>query len=129
LQGEVDRARSVLEARFAELDAGEPVIEIATAMELGFKKNATVIVPLRVTDDYGIERVVVHARNDADDGYLQIPLEAAGDGFYHFVVTPELHGNKNVRFFVVARDSSGHIGRFGSQDEPHTVVRKRWFKK
>jgi len=129
LQGEVDRARSVLEARVAEMDAGAPVIEIATAVELGFKKNETVIVPLKVTDDYHVERVVVHARNESDDGYLQIPLELDGDGLYNFVVDPELHGNKSVRFFVVARDTSGHIGRFGSQDEPHTVTRKKWFRK
>ena len=129
LQGEVDRARSVLEARVVEMDAGAPVIEIATAVELGFKKNQTVIVPLRVTDDYHVERVVVHARNEDDDGYLQIPLEPAGDGLYNFVVAPELHGNKSVTFFVVARDSSGHLGRFGSQDEPHTIIRKKWFKR
>ena len=129
LQGEVDRARSVLETRVAELDAGAPVIEIATAVELGFKKNETVVVPLRITDDYHVDRVVVHARNEADDGYLQIPLEPDGDGLYNFVVSPELHGNKSVRFFVVARDTGGHIGRLGSQDEPQTVIRKRWFKK
>ena len=129
MQGEVDRARSVLEARVVEMDAGAPVIEIATAVELGFKKNETVIVPLKVTDDYHVARVVVHARNETDDGYLQIPLEPAGDGIYNFVVSPELHGNKSVRFFVVARDASGNVGRFGSRDEPQTVTRKRWFKK
>jgi serine/threonine protein kinase/tetratricopeptide (TPR) repeat protein len=128
-QGDVDRARLVLESRIAELDAGEPVIEIAATMELGFKKNQTITVPLKVTDDYRVERVVVHARNESDDGYLQIPLEPAGDGLYHFVVAPELHANKSVSFYVVARDPSGHIGRFGSQDEPQMVVRKRWFKK
>ncbi len=129
LQGDVERARSVLEDRVAEMDAGTPVIEFATAVELGFKKNETLIVPLKVTDDYRVERVVVHARNEADDGYLQIPLEAAGDDLYNFVVAPDLHGNRNVEFFVVARDHSGHLGRFGSQDEPQTVARKRWFKK
>jgi len=129
LRGEVDRARSVLEARVVEMDAGAPVIEIATAVELGFKKNETIIVPFKITDDYHVDRVVVHARNEADDGYLQIPLEPAGDGLYNFVVAPELHGNKSVRFFVVARDPSGNVGRYGSQDEPQTVIRKRWFKK
>jgi hypothetical protein len=129
LQDEVDRARSVLEARIADMDAGAPVVEMTAAAELGFKKNETVTVPLRVTDDYRVERVVVHARNESDDGYLQIPLEPAGDGLYNFVVAPELHGNKSVQFFVVARDLSGHVGRFGSQDEPQTVTRKKWFKK
>ncbi len=80
LQDEVDRARSVLEARIADMDAGAPVVEMTAAAELGFKKNGTVTVPLRVTDDYRVERVVVHARNESDDGYLQIPLEPAGTG-------------------------------------------------
>jgi hypothetical protein len=129
LQDDLDRARSALEDRLAEMDAKEPVIEIAAAAELGFKKNETVTVPLRVTDDYRVERVVVHARNEADDGYLQIPLEPAGDGLYNFVVSPDLHGNRSVDFFVVAKDHSGHIGRLGSQDQPQTVTRKKWFKK
>ncbi len=124
-----DRARSALEARLAEMDADQPTIEIATAVELGFKKNETVIVPLRVADDYRVERVVVHARNEADDGFLQIPLEMDSEGLYIFTIAPELHGNKNVYFFVVAKDRSGHIGRFASQDDPQLVTRKKWFKK
>jgi hypothetical protein len=98
-------------------------------MELGFKKNATVIVPLRVRDDYRVERVVVHARNKGDDGFLQIPLAAGDDGLYHFSVTPELHGNKDVSFYVVAGDRSGHEGRLGSAEMPLTIERKKWFKK
>jgi tetratricopeptide (TPR) repeat protein len=124
-----DRARSALEARLAEMDADQPTIEIATAVELGFKKNETVIVPLRVADDYRVERVVVHARNEADDGFLEIPLEMDSEGLYIFTIAPELHGNKNVYFFVVAKDRSGHIGRFASQDDPQLVTRKKWFKK
>ena len=129
LRGEYDSARLALEDRIAEMDADQPAIEFATAMELGFKKNETITVPLKVTDDYRVERVVVHARNEADDGFLQIPLEADGGGLYNFVITPELHGNKDVYFFVVARDHSGNIGRFGSREEPQTVTRKKWFKK
>jgi hypothetical protein len=129
LRSEYDRARSVLEDRLSEMDAEQPTIEIASAMEFGFKKNETMVVPLKVTDDYRVERVVVHARNEADDGFLQIPLEVDGEGLYNFVITPELHANKNVYFFVVAKDHSGHIGRFGSREEPQTVTRKKWYKK
>ncbi len=128
-QDAYDRAQSALENRLAEMDAAEPTIEIASTVELGFKKNETLIVPLRVADDYRVEDVVVHARNESDDDFLLIPLEPDGQGLYNFTVSPELHGNKNVYFFVVARDHSGHVGRFGSPDEPHTVSRKRWFKK
>jgi len=129
LRDEVDRARSALENRLGEMDANEPVIKIDSAVELGFKKNETINVPLTVSDDYRVERVIVHAKNETDDGYLQIPLQPDGEGTYNFTVAPELHGNKNVYFFVVAVDRSGHIGRFGSQDEPQMVTRKKWFKK
>lgn len=129
LQGAHDRARSALEARLAEMDAGEPTIQIAGTVELGFKKNETIVVPLKVEDDYRVEKVIVHARNESDDDYLQIPLQADAEGIYNFTIGPELHGNKNVYFFVVAKDASGHTGRFGSRDDPQTVTRKRWFKK
>ena len=128
-QEEHDRARETLEHRLAAMDAGVPTIEIATAVDLVFKKNESITVPLKVTDDYRVERVVVHARNQADDGYLQIPLEKNDDGWYHFTVNHDLHGNKDVYFFVVARDHSGNVGRFGTAEEPETVIRKKWFRK
>ena len=126
---EVERARAALRTVLEELDAEAPVVDLAVDGDLGFKKGATVIVPLRVTDDYRVESVVVHARNEADDGFLRIPLERADDGLYHFTVTPELHGNKDVSFYVVATDRSGHVGGLGSEDDPQTIERKRWFKK
>jgi serine/threonine protein kinase len=109
LRDDVDRARVALHDRLAELDAGEPKIEYATAVDLAFKKNATLTVPLKVSDDYRVEEVVVHARNESDDGYLQIPLERSDDGMFHFTVGPQLHGNQDVAFYVVARDHSGHV--------------------
>jgi tetratricopeptide (TPR) repeat protein len=129
LQDEHDRARETLENRRAAMDAGTPTIEIATALDLVYKKNESITVPLKVTDDYRVERVVVHARNESDDGYLQIPLVRSEDGWYHFTVGHDLHGNKDVLFFVVARDHSGHVGRFGTADNPETILRKKWFRK
>jgi len=129
LRGAHDRARAALEAKLAEMDAGEPTVRIAATVELGFKKNETIVVPLTVEDDFRVDKVIVHARNESDDDYLQIALQADGEGIYNFTVDPELHGNKNVYFFVVAKDASGHIGRLGSREEPQTVTRKRWFKK
>jgi hypothetical protein len=126
---EVDRARARLGEILAEMDAAPPTVEIATAVELAFKKNETLTVPLRVDDDYRVEKVVVHARNENDDDYLEISLSAGDDGLYHFSVPPELHGNRNVYFFVVARDRSGHVGSLGAREEPQKIERKRWFKK
>jgi hypothetical protein len=129
LLADIDAARARLEAQISELDAGAPEIEIFTNQPLVFKKNRAFSVPLRVTDDYRVEKVVVHARNESDDGYLQIPLSPVGEGLYNFIITPDLHGNQDVYFFVVARDHSGNIGRLGGQDDPRKVERKRWFRK
>jgi hypothetical protein len=129
LQGSVDQARSRLEARLAELDATAPTIEIATSRELAFKKNQTITIPLKVADDFRIDRVVVHARNESDDGYLQIPLAPDEAGLYDFTVAPDLHGNQDVYFYVVAVDPSGHVGRLGAEDEPIKVERAKWYHK
>jgi hypothetical protein len=125
----VDRARTRLEGRLAELDAAAPTVEIASDVSPAFKKNQSVTVPLTVTDDLRVVRVVVWARNESDDGYLEIPLQPAGGGRYDFVVTPELHDNQNVFFYVEAFDPSGHVGRLGTSDSPQSVERSRWFKK
>lgn len=127
--GEAEAARSALLTQLDTMDEQAPTIEFATAMQLGFKKNTTIVVPLRVRDDYRVESVVVYARNKGDDGYLQIPLEQGDDGLYHFSVTPELHGNKDVSFYVVAGDRSRHEGRLGSAEMPLTIERRKWFKK
>lgn len=129
LADEVAAARSTLEAKLAALDAGAPRVELATAVELSFKKNERLTIPFRATDDHRVEEVVVHARNQNDEAYLEIPLEADDQGLYPFVVTPELHGNTDVVFYVVAVDRSGHVGRLGSSDQPLTIVRSKWFKK
>jgi len=126
---EAEEARSALLNQLKAMDEQIPTIEFATAMDLGFKKNATIIVPLRIRDDYSVERVVVFARNKGDDGFLRIVIDPGDDGLYHFSVTPELHGNKDVFFYVVAEDRSGHVGRMGDAGMPLTIERKKWFKK
>jgi len=126
---EIERARSTLNDRLAAMDAAAPVIEIADQSVVGFKKNQTVTVVLHVSDDYGVERVVVHARNETDPEFLQLPLRPADDGSYRFVVTPELHGNRDLQFYVVAEDRSGHVGTLGAAEAPRTLERKKWFKK
>lgn len=126
---DVEAARKALEQRLAELDQAPPTVEIAADVELAFKKNATITIPLKIEDDHRVERVVVHARSEVDDDYLQIPLAVADDGLYHFTITPDLHSNKDVFFFVVAKDVSGHVGRLGTAEEPRKVQRRKWFKK
>ncbi|MFV2072627.1 MAG: hypothetical protein ACC742_08245 [Thermoanaerobaculales bacterium] len=122
-------ARRRLETQLANLDAGYPIIELQEGFDLAFKKNQGLVVPLRVTDDYRVERVVVLARTGAGSEYREIQLSNAGENLYPFEVTPELHGNALVRFYVIAIDHSGHETRLGGPEGPLTIKRKKWFKK
>jgi hypothetical protein len=129
LSNRVERTRDELRMQLAELDADEPVVELAATSELAFKKNQTVTVPFYVTDDHRVEQVVAHARQESEDDYLEIPLKVSSDGLYSLTLTPELHGNQDVYFFIAATDSSGHIGKLGARGKPVKIERKRWLKK
>jgi len=128
-EGRYAEARRRLETQLANLDAGYPIIELEEGFELAFKKNQGIVVPLRVSDDYRVERVVVLASTVAGSGYREIPLSNVGDGLYPFEVTPEFHGNSPVRFYVIAIDHSGHETRLGGPEGPLTIKRKKWFKR
>ena len=40
-------------------------------------------------------------------------------------ITPALHENKAVEFYIVATDHSGHTGQLGSPQQPLTL-KKKW---
>jgi serine/threonine protein kinase len=122
-------AQRHLEDQLAGLDSGFPVIELQDDFELAFKKNQSLVVPLRVSDDYRVERVVVLVLAAGGADYREIQLQNAGDGVYPFEVTPDLHGNAPVRFFVVASDRAGHETRLGGPQGPLTIQKKKWFQK
>jgi hypothetical protein len=124
-----DEARRRLEQQLADLDAGYPVVELPQDFELAFRKNQLLVVPLRVSDDYRVEKVVVLVSVTAGPGYREIELHHAGDDLYPFEVTPDLHGNSPVNFYVVATDRAGHETRLGGPQGPLTIKRKKWFQK
>jgi hypothetical protein len=127
--GRYEEAQRRLEAQLADLDSGFPVVELQSDFELAFKKNQSLVVPLRVSDDYRVERVVVLVSTTGGADYREIELHNAGDGLYPFEVTPEVHGNAPVRFFVVATDRAGHETRLGGPQGPLTIQKKKWFQK
>jgi hypothetical protein len=129
LAGSVAEARDLLEQQLAGLDARPPEIRLPPDFTLAYKKNETVVVPITVTDDYRVERVAVHVRGPDDPAYREIELQRAADGGYPFQVTPALHGNAKLFFYVVATDRSGHAANLAGETQPLVLERKRWYRR
>lgn len=121
--------RMELEARLSEMDAGVPTISLDPAFDPAFKKNETVVVPLTVTDDFRVERVSAWVGTGESQRYQEVVLQPAADGTCPLEITPEMHGNRTVFFFVMASDPAGHQVYLGSPDAPYEIERKKWFNK
>jgi len=122
-------ARQILDAQLASLDANPPELELPPDFAPEFRKKETLTVPIIVTDDYRVERVVVFVRSAGDVEYQEIPLRSADGLEYRFEVTPAIHDKGDVAFYAIAEDRSGHQGRLGSAERPLLLERKRWFKR
>lgn len=129
LRGELAAVRGQLQTAFDALDSEYPVIEIPKTLELAFRKDRALTIPIRITDDYRVERAVVLVRTATRRDYQEIPLRSTGDGVYPFEVGPKIHGNEDVEFYVVATDVSGHETRLGGPDGPLKVERKKWYQR
>jgi serine/threonine protein kinase len=123
------QARQVLEAQLATLDAQPPDLELPPDFAPEFRKKETIVVPITVTDDYRVERVVVFVRAGGDVGFQEILLRSSDGVVYPFEVTPEVHGKGDVAFYAIAEDRSGHQGHLGSAEQPLLLERKRWYKR
>jgi hypothetical protein len=121
--------RERLEDQLAKMDAGAPVITIPDAFEPVLRKNETAVVPIEVRDDYRVERVAAWVSRDPAAGFQEIRLSSDGGSVYPLAVTPELHGNDGVLFYVVATDRSGHSSTLGSAEQPLRLERKGWLKR
>lgn len=129
LRGEMAAVRGQLQTAFGALDSGYPVIEIPKTLELAFRKDRPLTIPIRITDDYRVERAVVLVRTATHRDYQEIPLRSSGDDVYPLEVGPKIHGNEDVEFYVVATDVSGHETRLGGPDGPLKVERKKWYQR
>ena len=127
--GEFAAAQSRLQQQLTAVDAEPPTIALREGFEPRFKKNATIVVPITVTDDYRVVRVVVGLRADGENDYQEIELRPAGNGSYPLEIGPDRHANRKLSFFVSAEDRSGHESRLGGPSDPIELVRKRWYKK
>ncbi len=121
--------RRRLEERLRAMDEQPPKVVLDPSVQLRFKKNQTLAIPFLVTDDLGVTGVTVMVRRQGEQEYREIPLEPTGEGRYVLLLTPKLHGNRNVELWVLATDRSGHRGLLGTHMRPLKVFRKKWFQR
>jgi len=122
-------ARERLQGQLARMDAKPPLVELADGtQQLVFKKDESIQVPLRITDDYRVTSTRAMVRPDGATSFKPIDLAHSGTDRYVLQVAPEVHGNKALEFYVEATDMSGHTAQLGSPQAPLTMKRKRWWK-
>ncbi|HEY2740143.1 MAG TPA: hypothetical protein VGK45_17165, partial [Thermoanaerobaculia bacterium] len=118
-----------LEAQFAQLDQHPPDIKLRKeADKLAYDKNATVLVPLRITDDYGVETTTGWARPEGGK-YTQIDLRKVNGTDYEMEIPAALHDNRTIELYVTATDRSGHKSQLGSASSPIRIKKKSFFSK
>jgi serine/threonine protein kinase len=122
------QARERLEAQLVQLDRNPPQISAPGVSEMAFEKGATVIIPLRITDDLEVASTEAWARPEGGR-FTRVNVRSAGGSSYEIEISPDLHQNKSIDFYVKATDSSGHEGTLGSVQRPEKVKRKKWFSK
>jgi hypothetical protein len=113
-----------LEAQFAALDRKPPEVAFAKSLkDFKYAKGATITIPLHVTDDYEVKSVQAWAR-PKDGTYVQVAVNPGSGGDYELVIPPSVHANKEVEFYILATDRSGHEGHLGTPQEPKQIKRK-----
>ncbi len=125
---EVEELRAALQAQLDEMDARPPTVAMPADVDLDFRKNKTLTVPFEVTDDYQVRQVRVGFRRDSEATFHEVVVHPDADGVYRWQVTPEVHANEDLFFFIEATDRSGHVGRLGSEQQPIKIDRKKWFQ-
>lgn len=122
------QARERLQAQFAQLDRNPPQIAMSGSSELAYEKGATVKIPLRITDDQGVKSTEAWARPEGGR-FTRVTVRSLGGAEHEIEISPDLHQNKNIDFYVEATDQSGHKGSLGNVQRPQKIKRKKWFDK
>ncbi len=121
--------RDQLQGQLEAMDAGAPSVAVAAGFDPVIRKNETTVVPIEVRDDYRVERVTAWIRSEQATEFQEIALASEDGSLYRLQVTPELHGNDRVLFYVVAVDRSGHTTGLGSAEQPLILDRRGWLKR
>ncbi len=119
------QARGRLEVLLQQLDANPPTLDIPTTPKLEYQKNKPFALTVRISDDHGVKSATLYVRIKGSDHYQDLPLVRGSGNEWRGEITPALHQNKAVEFYVVAADQSGHTGQAGSADQP-LQLKKKW---
>jgi serine/threonine protein kinase len=118
-------ARGRLQALLQEIDANPPAIELPAGLKLEYQKNKSFVLTVRITDDHGVKSATMLLRVKGGDAYREQPLIRGAGTAWRGEITPALHQNKAVEFYLVATDQSGHTGQAGSAEAP-LQLKKKW---
>jgi hypothetical protein len=73
-----------------------------------------------------VKEVTAFARVAGAPAWDALPVRVGQGGEYLIEVGPTFHRNEDVELYVQAADTSGHITRLGTREEPLKLKRKRW---
>jgi hypothetical protein len=118
--------RARLERRLSEMDKAAPTVQLRAGFKLEYEKGKGVSVPVRASDDFGVKEVTAFARVAGAPAWDALPVRVGQGGEYLIEVGPTFHRNEDVELYVQAADTSGHITRLGTREEPLKLKRKRW---
>jgi hypothetical protein len=117
--------RKQLEDQLALEDRQPPQVVLRDGFFLDYDRGQVVELSFRVTDDYQVRSVKLMARPEGGR-MRELPLEKSSLG-YTAEIPPDFHRNGLVEIYVVATDTSGHEGFFGTPDQPKLLQRRRGF--
>jgi serine/threonine protein kinase len=121
--------RERLNQLLARLDAAPPSIALRPGWKAEYDKGATVVVPLRITDDFAVKSAEAWVRPEGAAGFQQVPVRHLDGADYQVDIPAALHQNQPLELYVTATDNSGHQSLLGSRDKPLKIKRRNWIEK
>ena len=100
----------------------------APILQLSYKEEETVTIPLRITDDQEVRSTEAWARPEGGR-FTKVSLRHFGGSDYALEILPDLHQRKSIDFYVTATDPSGHQGTLGTLQHPQRIKRKGWLSR
>ncbi|HKV09199.1 MAG TPA: hypothetical protein VJ725_13735, partial [Thermoanaerobaculia bacterium] len=116
------------EEQLAALDRQPPQVILRDGYFLEYARGTVHELSFRVSDDYLVREVKFHARPQGGR-MRELPLEVSRTGYYTVQISPDVHQNGPVEFYVEAVDFSGHRGSFGTEDRPQVLNRQQGFNR
>jgi serine/threonine protein kinase len=120
------QARERLARQLDQLDAGSPTVVLTPGVKLEYKKGEPGTITVRTQDDHGVKSARLFARVEGSVQYVELPLRPTSGPDHAAQISPSLHQNQTVEFYVVVSDHSGHTTQLGSAQKPLKLKRKKW---